>query len=145
MIMRIWNGHTEAHAAMIGRRGFLKSMGLSAGALAVGALDFHPKEEKSMYGLIGKMTAVPGKREALAEILLEGTADMPGCLSYVIAADQEDSDSLWITEVWDSNESHEASLKLPTVQEAISRGRPLIAEMSQGTVTTPLGGHGLDR
>lgn len=40
-----------------------------------------------MYGLIGKMTAGPGQRDALAAILLEGTDAMPGCLSYVIAAD----------------------------------------------------------
>ena len=30
----------------------------------------------TMYGLIGKMSAVPGQRDALAAILLEGT---PGC------------------------------------------------------------------
>ena len=39
-----------------------------------------------MFGLIGKMTAVAGQRDALAEILLEGTASMPGCLSYIVAA-----------------------------------------------------------
>jgi quinol monooxygenase YgiN len=39
-----------------------------------------------MYGLIGKMTAVPGQRDALAAILLEGTDAMPGCLSYVVVS-----------------------------------------------------------
>ena len=34
-----------------------------------------------MYGLIGKMLATPGNRDALATILLEGIAGMPGCLS----------------------------------------------------------------
>ncbi len=58
-----------------------------------------------MYGLIGRMNVVPGQRDALAAILLEGTRDMPGCLSYVIAADATDPDALWITEVWDSRAS----------------------------------------
>lgn len=40
-----------------------------------------------MYGLIGKMTAAPGKRDELVSILLEGVATMPGCLSYIIAKD----------------------------------------------------------
>ncbi|MBA2244389.1 MAG: antibiotic biosynthesis monooxygenase, partial [Gemmatimonadetes bacterium] len=64
-------------------------------------------------------------------------------LSYIIAADPADSDALWITEVWESQESHRASLTLPAVQAAIARGRPLIAGMSDRVETLPLGGHGL--
>lgn len=96
-----------------------------------------------MFGLIGKMSAVPGQRDALASILLEGTGAMPGCLSYVIASDPEDPNALWITEVWDSAESHRASLGVPSVQAAIARGRPLIAGFSNRVETVPLGGHGL--
>lgn len=96
-----------------------------------------------MYGLIGKMTAVPGQREALIAILLEGVAGMPGCLSYIVARDPADADALWITEVWDSQDSHRASLGLPTVQEAIGRGRPLIASLGEAVETEPVGGHGL--
>lgn len=96
-----------------------------------------------MYGLIGKMTAAAGQRDALAAILLEGTQSMPGCLSYVIAEDPEDADALWITEVWDSKASHEASLALPEVRAAIEKGRPLIAGFGDRIETTPIGGHGL--
>lgn len=96
-----------------------------------------------MYGLIGKMMAVPGQREALITILLEGVAGMPGCLSYVVARDPADEDALWITEVWESQEDHRASLTLPSVQEAIARGRPLIASFGDSVVTEPVGGHGL--
>ena len=96
-----------------------------------------------MYGLIGKMNAKPGERDALAAILLGGTGSMPGCLSYIIASDPADPDGLWITEVWDSQESHQASLNLPAVQAAIAKGRPLIAGFSNRVETVPLGGHGL--
>jgi len=96
-----------------------------------------------MYGLIGKMTAVAGQRDALAAILLDGTQKMPGCLSYVVATDPADADALWITEVWDTQESHKASLSLPGVQQAIAKGRPLIAGFSNRVETAPLGGHGL--
>lgn len=96
-----------------------------------------------MYGLIGKMTAVPGQRDALAAILLEGTRAMPGCLSYVVATDPANADALWITEVWDSQASHQASLALPAVRAAIARGRPLIAGFSDRVETIPLGGVGL--
>jgi quinol monooxygenase YgiN len=96
-----------------------------------------------MYGRIAQMTAMSGQRDALAGILLESTQALPGCLSYVIAADRTDSDGLWITEVWESAASHQASLKLPAVQAAIAKGRPLIAGFGNTAETTPLGGCGL--
>ncbi|MCB1553019.1 MAG: antibiotic biosynthesis monooxygenase [Xanthomonadales bacterium] len=96
-----------------------------------------------MYGLIGKMKCQPGQREALVAILLEGLRDMPGCLSYVVAHDPSDEDSIWITEAWNDQASHQASLALPSVQAAIARGRPLIAGFGERFETLPVGGHGL--
>jgi quinol monooxygenase YgiN len=96
-----------------------------------------------MYGLIGKMTTVAGQREAFIAILLEGINDMPGCLSYVVAKDPADENSLWVTEVWDSEASHASSLTLPSVRSAIAKGRPLIAGFGERIVTSPVGGHGL--
>jgi quinol monooxygenase YgiN len=96
-----------------------------------------------MYGLIGKMLTVPGKRDELVAILLEGTADMPGCLSYVVAEDPADANAIWITEVWDSKASHGASLSLPAVKEAIAKGRPLIAGFGDRIETKPIGGAGI--
>ena len=101
-------------------------------------------QEASMYGLIGKMTATPGNRDELAAALLEGLNDMPGCLSYVVAEDPENADALWITEVWDSAGSHQASLALPHVQSAIARARPVIAGFSDRHETRPIGGVGLN-
>ena len=106
-------------------------------------LDLHLDSLTPMYGLFGKMTAVAGTRDELAAILLVGTDTMPGCLSYIIATDPSDADALWITEVWESRELHEASLSLPSVQAAIAKGRPLIAGFSHRVETVPLGGHGL--
>lgn len=99
----------------------------------------------TMYGLIGKMTAVPGQRDALAALLLESTQAMPGCLSYIIASDPADADALWITEVWDNSTSHQASLALPIVQATIAKARPLIAGFSNRVETAPIGGYGLPK
>ena len=96
-----------------------------------------------MFGLIGKLSTLPGQREALIEILLEGGGEMPGCLSYIIARDPSDANAPWITEVWDSQASHEASLSMPAVQRAIARGRPLTAGFGERIVTEPVGGQGL--
>jgi quinol monooxygenase YgiN len=68
---------------------------------------------------------------------------MPGCLSYIVATDASDANAIWITEAWDSKASHDASLSLASVKEAIAKARPLIAGFGDRAVTTPVGGHGL--
>ena len=96
-----------------------------------------------MYGLIGKMISQPGQRDALLRLLLQGSQDMPGCLSYIIAKDTSDQDALWITEVWEDEASHHDSLQLPRVRDAITKAMPLIAGFEPGTITEPVGGVGL--
>ena len=109
----------------ISRREFVAVMSSTAIFAAVSGCAT-PKGESKMYGLIGKMTSVPGQRDVLISILIKGVAGMPGCLSYVVAQDATDPDAIWITEVWDSQKSHQASLTLPSVQQAISKGKPLL-------------------
>jgi quinol monooxygenase YgiN len=93
-----------------------------------------------MYGLIGQMIATPGRRDELLAILAEATGAMPGCLSYVIAEDVSNRDALWVTEVWDDKDSHDASLSLPAVQTAIGRAKPLIAGFGARIETVPVAG-----
>lgn len=106
-------------------------------------LSIKSTKHQKMYGLIGKIIAKTGKREELIEILLDGITDMPGCLSYIVSKDLEDDDGIWITEVWDSKESHQASLSLPSVKEAIKQGRPLIEDFGKQMELETMGGHGL--
>ena len=100
-------------------------------------------ENQSMYGLIGRMKCTPGQRDALIAILIEGVSGMPGCLSYVVAKDMTDPDSLWITEAWESQDKHKASLSLPSVQAAIAKARPILAGFGERFETQPVGGYGL--
>jgi quinol monooxygenase YgiN len=128
-----------------GRRDFLLAAGAAAIATIGGGAAWAAPQAKrgTMYGLIGKMTSTPGQRDALIAVLLGSVGDMPGCLSYVVATDPSDANAIWITEVWDSQASHDASLSLPAVKDAIAKGRPLIAGFSDGVVTTPVGGYRL--
>ena len=93
-----------------------------------------------MYGLIVKMAVVHGRREEMIEILKESASNMAGCLSYVVARDSADEDVLWVTEVWDSAVSHDASLSLPSVKNAIPRARPIVSSFEKIAVTTPVWG-----
>jgi quinol monooxygenase YgiN len=124
----------------LGRRAFIAG---TVALVGVGRAGATMTEERGMFGLVGKMRAVPGQRNAFIQILLEGTGGMPGCLSYIVARDPADADAIWITEVWDSRESHRASLQLPQVRAAIARGRPMIAGIDSSAETEPVGGIGL--
>ena len=91
------------------------------------------------------MTPAAGAGVAWPTRRVSSNGAMPGCLSYVIARDPTDADAIWITEVRENRERREASLKLPSVQEAIARGRPLIVGFGERFETAPVGGHGLRR
>lgn len=119
-----------------------------AGAAGLASLGLAPAVRASgtgasMYGLIGKMTALPGQRDALTAILLESLGTMPGCLSYIVAHDPADDAAIWVTEVWTDEASHRASLQGPEVKAAIARGLPLIATFDDAQMTAPVGGVGL--
>ena len=113
------------------RRDHLAGLAVMAAAVLpvskLRALENMMEDADPQYGLIGQMIAQPGQRGALAAILSEVTGAMPGNIAYLIGEDSANLDAIWIVELWDSRESHAASLGLPAVQAAIKKARPLIA------------------
>jgi quinol monooxygenase YgiN len=79
----------------------------------------------------------------MIEILKENAAGMPGCLSYVVAKDASDENTIWVTEVWHSMASHDASLSLPAVKNAIPQGKAIVSNFEKIAVTGPVWGAGL--
>lgn len=100
-----------------------------------------------MFGLFGKITAQPGQRDALMEILVQGTQvlqDVKGCYLYIVNSDPNDPDAIWVTEIWQSQADHQASLANEAVKAVIMQGRPLIAGFGERFEVTPIGGKGLN-
>jgi quinol monooxygenase YgiN len=96
-----------------------------------------------MWGMIAKITVSPGSRDKMIGILRDSASSMPGCLSYVVAKDAADENTIWVTEAWDSAASHEASLSLPAVRNAALLARPLVSAFQRIASTTPVWGIGL--
>ncbi|MBI3170818.1 MAG: antibiotic biosynthesis monooxygenase [Chloroflexi bacterium] len=100
-----------------------------------------------MYAITGKLSAQPGKRAQLAEILLRGStmvAVMNGCRAYIILEDAKDDSTVWVFEMWDDKESHDASLRDENVRALISEAMPILAGAPSGSEPHVLGGHGVD-
>lgn len=101
-----------------------------------------------MYLLQGKLTAKTGLKKQLSEILIEAShlvATAPGCKLYLISNNLNDIDEdVHITEIWNSKEDHDNSLKIPGVKELISLAIPILEEMPQkGQEFRVLGGYGI--
>ena len=97
------------------------------------------------YGLFGKLSAQPGRREELLGRLLAAAELLgrdPGCLHYVVSTSAE-PDAVWVWEAWTDQAAHDASLEPDDVRALIQQARPLIAGMSDQTVLTVHGGKGL--
>jgi len=99
------------------------------------------------YLLHGKLKAKEGKGEELSSILLlaaQSVEAAKGCQLYLISKDQQDKESVWVTEVWDSKEDHDNSLKLENVRALIGQAMPILDGMPQkGQELELLGGHGI--
>lgn len=101
----------------------------------------------SHYFLHGKLTAKPGQAEHLSNMLLQAAelvSTAKGCKLYVIGRDPEDSDAVWVTEIWKSKVDHDHSLNVEGVKELISKAMSILDGPPQkGQALEILGGAGI--
>jgi quinol monooxygenase YgiN len=90
------------------------------------------------WGLLGRMTAKPGKRDALVAALKESSRDVPGKLLYLIQLEEGDPDAFWINEVWESKAAYDACLAMPQTGDWGAKLAPLLAGIEHRTETVPL-------
>lgn len=99
-----------------------------------------------MYGLMGKIVAQDGQREVLLAHLLQAAqqlSSLASCYLYVVSKATDDDHAIWVTEVWQSKDAHQASLQQTAIQELIAAARPLMAGMGERIEFDPIGGKGL--
>jgi quinol monooxygenase YgiN/mannose-6-phosphate isomerase-like protein (cupin superfamily) len=101
----------------------------------------------SRVGRYAKFTAKPGQGDALAEKLLgvaEGLQKTQACELYVINRAADDPDTLWVTEVWRSQEELDGALETDEAKAAIPGVLALVEEGGFERIeVAPLGGVGL--
>lgn len=100
-----------------------------------------------MYLLHGKLAAKEGHVDELANILLEASqlvSTAKGCKLYVIGKDVDDANAVYVTEIWESREDHDNSLKPDNVRALIMRAMPILdGQPHKGQELELLGGAGL--
>lgn len=99
-----------------------------------------------MYGMCGKLVAQTGKRGDFVEILTRAASlvgQLPGCRLYLINEDLDDPTAIWVYEVWDDKESHDASLKDERVRSPIKEAMPLMGGSPESAELRVVDGYGL--
>lgn len=94
--------------------------------------------EQGTWGLLGRMTAKPGKRDELIAALKESSRDVPGKLLYLIQLEIDDPDSFWINEIWESKAAYNACLTMPQVGDWGAKLASLLVGIEHRTETRPL-------
>jgi quinol monooxygenase YgiN len=95
------------------------------------------------FGLLNRLTAKPGQRERVVEILLESGKlfdDNPACRLYLVAESADDPDLIWVADLWTSEEEHAEALKAPEMQSFVEECMPLLEGMPEQIGVRPVGG-----
>lgn len=81
------------------------------------------------FANVGTLGALPGKRDELVAILTRPNNELleSGCLLYEVGTNDEDPDTVFIAELWESADAHKASLELASVRASIGEAMPLLS------------------
>lgn len=77
----------------------------------------------------GWLATTPGSRDHVAQILTRSNPALTetGCLLYEVGLSAEEPDKVFVVELWESEQAHQNSLALPSVQAAIAGAMPLLS------------------
>ncbi|MDJ1370518.1 putative quinol monooxygenase [Gulosibacter molinativorax] len=81
------------------------------------------------FANVGTLGAIPGKRDELVAILTARNDALRevGCMLYEVGTNNEDPDTVYVVELWESADAHQASLQLQEVRDAIESARPILS------------------
>ncbi len=97
------------------------------------------------YGLFGKFITNEGKRDELANILIQASEilkDNKNCLQYIISTSKSQNE-VFVSEIWIDEKSHDESLNNQDLLNLIIQAKPLIKEIPESQKLSILGGKGI--
>jgi quinol monooxygenase YgiN len=81
------------------------------------------------FANVGTLGAVKGKRDELVAQLIQRSDLLTqiGCLLYEVGVNDDEPDTVFVVELWESRTAHQSSLTIPDVQASIAAARPLLS------------------
>lgn len=93
------------------------------------------------FATCGTLGVKPGKREEVVAILTRPNLgdEAIGCLLYEVGVNDDEPDTVFVMELWESAEAHQRSLQLESVRAAIAEAMPLLSGEMTGHRFTVVG------
>lgn len=87
-----------------------------------------------VFANAGSLGAVPGRRDELVAHLTRRSDVLRdlGCRLYEVGVNDDQPDTVFVVELWESAAAHQASLGHPDVQASIAAARPLLSGVFGG-------------
>jgi len=81
------------------------------------------------FANVGTLGTLPDKRDKLVAHLTARSDLLAtlGCQLYEVGVNDEQPNTVFVMELWESADAHRASLQRPEVQESIARARPWLS------------------
>ncbi|MGC0312913.1 quinol monooxygenase YgiN [Kitasatospora acidiphila] len=98
-----------------------------------------------MFSVYGRMTALPGRRDDLIALLLDGFrvgGEDSGLLAYSINTAVDEPDTVWLTQLWIDKEAHDTVTRSEPVAAVTRRVLPLLAQQPEGSYGHAVHVHG---
>ena len=95
------------------------------------------------FALLNRLTAKPGRRDRVIEILLESGKlfdDNSACRLYLVAESADDPNLIWVADLWTSEEEHAEALEAPDMRPFVEECMPLLEGMPEQIRVRPVGG-----
>jgi quinol monooxygenase YgiN len=101
------------------------------------------KERPKEFALINKLTAKPGQRDRVLELLVQSGRlfdENPACILYLVTESRDDESAIWVTDLWTSEEEHAEALRAPALRPFIEETIPLLESMPEQIAVQAVGG-----
>jgi quinol monooxygenase YgiN len=87
------------------------------------------KDDAVTFANVGTLGVKPGHRDDVVEILVRAKPELreAGCLLYEVGVNDESPDTVFVCELWESPQAHQASLQINSVRAAIQEAMPLLS------------------
>jgi quinol monooxygenase YgiN len=95
------------------------------------------------FALLNHLTTKPGKRDEVVQHLVEsGRAfdDNAACLLYLVVSPPDEPTTIWVVDLWTTEEAHVEALRDPSLRPHIEATLPLLEGMPEQTPLEVEGG-----
>jgi quinol monooxygenase YgiN len=96
-----------------------------------------------VFALVNRLLTKPGERDAVVENLLESGRAFDGndaCLLYLVTESVDEPDTIWVVDLWTSEEAHTDALRDPRLRPFIEATMPLLQAPPEQIELRPRGG-----